>query len=201
MTDMLNRISTLLLSLVLGAFVLAPAAHAQKIGYTNQEAILANMPEMQQVQRQLQQAAQQQRKELQREQQRLQKKMKQYQQRQSLLSDSARSARQQELRQLQSELQQSQRQRQQELRQREQELMQPLLEDLQSAIDSVAASRDIDVVLRTQALLYVDQQSGSVVDITQDVAQGLGIELQQTPSEPSPSVQPSGTPTGPGGGQ
>jgi hypothetical protein len=57
------------------------------------------------------------------------------------------------------------------------------------------------MVVRTQALLYVNQQSNSVVDITQDVAQELGITLTQDPEEPSPTVEPSATPPGQGGGQ
>lgn len=196
-----NRVSTFLATLVLSSFLLLPTAQGQKIGYANQEALLANMPEMSEVQRQLQQEARQQQQELQKEQKELQRKMQQYQQQQSLLSDSARAQRERELRQLQQKLQKSSQQRQQDLRQRERELMQPLLEDLQGAIESVASQQDIDVVFRSQALLDVDENSSSVVNISPDVAQQLGIQLQQTPGEPAPTVQPSGTPTTQGGGQ
>jgi outer membrane protein len=198
---MFDRIRTLTALLALTALMVAPAAHGQRIGYTNQEAILANMPGMQDVQQQLQQEAKQQQQQLQQQRQAFQKKVQQYQQQQSLLSDSAQSQREQELQQLQAELQQSSQQRQQQLRQRERELMQPLLEDLQNAIDSVSAERDLDVVMRTQALLYVDQNSDSVVDITQEVAEGLGISLDQAPGEPSPSVQPTPNTPPAGGGQ
>ena len=199
---MLDRLRTLTALLVLSALVLAPAAHGQRIGYTNQEAILANMPGMQDVQQQLQQEAKEQQQQLQQQRQAFQKKVKQFQQQQSLLSDSAQTRREQELRQMQAELQQSSQQRQQQLRQRERELMQPLLEDLQQAIDSVSSARDLEVVMRTQALLYVDQNSDSVIDITQEVAEELGINLDQTPGEPSPSVQqPTNTPPAGGGGQ
>lgn len=186
--------------LILLGIVAAPATYGQKIGYTNQEAILANMPEMQDVQQTLKQEARQQQRELQQQQKKFQKQVQQYQQQQSLLSDSARSQRERELRRMRNKLQQASQERQQELRQRERELMQPLLEDLQGAIDSVAAARDIDVVMRTQALLYVDQNSGSVVDITQEVAQQLGINLDQQPSEPSPSVDPGANAPPTGGG-
>jgi outer membrane protein len=197
-----NRVSTFVVALVLSSFLLLPTAQGQKIGYANQEALLANMPEMSEVQRQLQQEARQQQQELQKEQKQLQRKMQQYQQQQSLLSDSARAQRERELRQLQQQLQKSSQQRQQELRKREQELMQPLLEDLQSAIESVASEQGLDVVLRSQALLDVDENSSSVVNISPDVAQQLGIQLQQAPQEPSPTVQqPGNTPTPPGGGK
>jgi len=193
-------VSLVLISLV--GFVFGSPAQAQKIGYTNQEAILANMPKMQGVQQTLQKEAKRQQRQLRRQQQKFQKRVKQYQQQQSLLSDSAQSRREQELRRMQKELQQEQQKQQKQLRQRERKLMQPLLEDLQSAIDSVSSARDLDVVMRTQALLYVDQNSNSVVDITREVAEGLGISLDQEPGEPSPSVQPNAnTPTPTGGGQ
>jgi outer membrane protein len=201
---MLNRIYVSFLALFVVALVAAPAAHAQKIGYTNQEAILANMPEMEDVQSQLQQAAQQQQQELQQEQQEFQQKMQEYQNQQSLLSDSARARRERELRQMQAELQQSLQNREQRLQQREMELMQPLLEELQTAIDDVAASQSIDVVMRTQALLYVDNNSQNVVDITPDVAQQLGIDLSGTPTAPQPSVDNASSPaptSGGGGGR
>ncbi|MFO8099864.1 MAG: OmpH family outer membrane protein [Salinibacter sp.] len=188
---MFDRIRTLTALFVLAAMVAAPAVHAQKIGYTNQEAILANMPGMDDVQQQLQQEAKEEQQRLQQRQQAFQKEVQQYQEQQSLLSDSAQAQREQELQQEQQQLQQASQKRQQELRQRERELMQPLLEDLQSAIDSVSTAEDLDVVMRTQALLYVDQNNESVVDITEEVAQGLGIELDQAPDEPAPSVEPN----------
>jgi outer membrane protein len=126
--------------------------------------------------------------------------MKQYQQQRSLLSDSAKAQRQRELRRQQQQLQKSSRQRQQRLRKRERELMQPLLEDLQSAIETVSARKELDVVLRSQALLDVDQNSESVVNISRDVAQELGIDLQEAPDQPSPTVEP-GAPTPQGGGR
>jgi hypothetical protein len=56
------------------------------------------------------------------------------------------------------------------------------------------------MVLRSQALLDVDENSSSVVNISPAVAQELGIQLPQTPSEPTPSVEPGGA-TPQGGGQ
>lgn len=197
---MVNRISSFATALLLAALVAAPAAQAQRIGYANQEALLANMPNMNDLQQQLQQEARQQQQELQKERKALQQQMQQYQQQQSLLSDSARAQRQRELRQQQQQLQQSSQERQQQLRQRERELMQPLLEDLQNAIETVSSEKNLDVVLRSQALLDVNENSDSVVNISPDVAQQLGIQLQQSTDEPAPTVEP-GVPTPQGGGQ
>ena len=197
---MLNRLYNISIAVLLAGLISVPQAHGQKIGYANQEAILANMPEMSEVQRKLQQEARQQQQELQKERKELQRQMQQYRQQQSLLSDSAKAQRQRQLRQQQQQLQKSSQQRQQQLRKREMELMQPLLEDLQSAIETVSAREDLDIVLRSQALLDVDENSESVVNISPQVAQELGIQLPQVPGEPSPTVEP-GAPTPQGGGQ
>lgn len=197
---MIARISTFVVSIILSSLLLLPTAQGQKIGYANQQALLANMPEMSEVQKKLQREARQQQQQLQQQQKKLQKMMQQYQQQQSLLSDSARTQRERELRQRQQELQKSSQKRQQQLRQRERKLMQPLLENLQNAIETVASEQNIDVVLRSQALLDVNEGSSSVVNISPDVAQQLGIQLQEAPEEPSPTVQQSTTPASPGGG-
>lgn len=197
MTDRLLKITSFFL---LAAAVAVAPAQAQKIGYTNQQAILSNMPEMQDVQQKLQQEFKQQQKRFQQKQQQLQKQIQQYQQQRSMLNDSARAERERELTQQQQELQQWRQKRQQRIRQREQELMQPLLKNLQSAINLVANRRDVDMVVQSQALLYVNQSSDQVVDITQEVAEELEINLEQAPSEPSPTVDPPTTTPPPGGG-
>lgn len=185
-----RTLGTALLMLML--VPLMGTASAQQIGYTNQEAILANMPEMDSVRAQIQQEAQAQQQEFQQEQQEFQQQLEKYQQQQALLSDERKAQREQELRQLRQELQQSAQERDQYLAQREAELMQPLMDELQGAIDAVAQERNLDVVLRTQALLYVNEQS--VVDITPAVADRLGIELQQQTGQPGPSVENVETP-------
>lgn len=172
-------------------------AQQPSIGYTNQEAILASMPEMDSVRAQLQEEAQAQREEFQQEQQEFQQKLEQYQQQQALLSDERKAQREQELQQLRQQIQQSAQERDQYLAQREAELMQPLLDELQGAIDVVAQQQGLDVVLRSQALLYVDENS--VVDVTPAVADQLGIELEQ-PGQPGPSVENVETPASGGGG-
>lgn len=196
---MYNRIFTLSILLMLAGLLVGSTAHAQKIGYANQEALLANMPQMTEIQQKLQKEARQQQQELQQERKQFQQQMQQFQQQQSLLSDSAQAQRQQELRQKQQELQKSSQQRQQQLRQRERELMQPLLEELQNAIETVSNQEDLDVVLRSQALLDVDETSDSVVNISPAVAEELGIELQQNPGQPAPTMEAA--PTQQGGGQ
>lgn len=175
--------------LVVATLLAAPYQTAQaqdpKIGYTNQELLLSNMPEMQDVQQQLEQAAQTMRQEMQAEEQELQEMLAEYQKQQALLSDQRRAEREQAIRQRQQELQQAVQQRQQQLAQREAELMQPLLEKLQTALNTVAEEQNLDIIMRTQALLYVNEQN--VVDVTPQVAQRLGIDVTGG-AEAGPSV-------------
>lgn len=193
-----NRISKLFALLFLfGAFVGAPA-QAQKLGYVDQRAVLVSMPQMQEVQKKIQKEMKAQQRQLQQRRQQFQKQLKQFQQQQSLLDDSARAQRERELRRQQRQIQQSAQKRQKQMQQRRQEMMQPLLEELQAAIDKVAAQQELDAVLQRQVLVYEDQTSDRIVDITRDVAGELGITLSQTPGDPAPTLD-QGNP--PGGGQ
>ena len=188
------------LILLIAAVAVAPA-QAQKIGFVDQQAILASMPGMQDVQQQIQQEMKEQQRQLQQKRQAFQKKVQQFQQQQSLLDDSARAERKRQLQKRQQELQQSTRKRQKQMQQRRRKLMQPLLKKLQGAIDKVAAQQELEAVMRQQVLLYDDQTSDRVVDISRDVAQELGISLTQSPGEPSPTVNPDQNTPPPGGGQ
>ena len=169
---------TALLCMMLLAGSMATEATAQqlKVGYTDSERILVNMPAYQDAQQQLQQEAQTQQQELQSQMQTFQQEVQQFQQEQSLLSEQKRQERQQQLMQQRQELQQSQQQQQQQLIQMEQELMNPVLTNLQTAIDEVAEQRDLDMVLESRAMLYVNEEASSIVDITPAVAENLGLE-------------------------
>ena len=161
---------------LLGAFAAAPVAQGQSAGYINQEAVLAQMPEMQQAQEQLQQAIQSEREELQSEQEQLQQQFERFQNQGEMLSEQSRQERVQELRQQQQQLQKSMQQRDQQIAQRERELLRPVFDRFQGAVDAVAADRGLNFVIRNQALLYVDDSE--MVDITEAVASRLGVELQ-----------------------
>lgn len=194
--QLLKSVSLILLS---AAVAVAPA-QAQEIGFVDQQAILASMPGMQDVQQQMQQEMKEQQRQIQQERQQFQKELKQFRQQQSLLDDSARAERKRRLQKRQQEIQQSTQKRRQQMQQRRRKLMQPLLEKLQGAIDKVAAQQELEAVIRQQVLLYDDQTSDRVVDISRDVAQELGISLTQSPGEPSPTVNPNQNTPPPGGG-
>ena len=160
----------------------AGTANAQvKIGYTDHEVLLANMPQADSVQSALQAEVRTSQAALQTQSQELQTKAEEYQRRQSLLSAEARQQREQELAGLQQALQQASQAAEQRLSVRQSELMRPLFERLQNAIDAEAQAQSLDLVIPTQiggqpAILYVNRER--VVDITAAVARRLGIPEQ-----------------------
>lgn len=184
---MLKRVSAVLAVLLFASPLLAgivsdAQAQALKVGYTDHEIIIINMPEYQEVQQQLQTEYQGSQEELQTLYQDYQDKLSRYQKQQSLLSEESRAEREQELMELQQSIQQQAQQKDQALAQREAELMQPLLGKVQEAIDAVAERKGLDLVLRSQVgtqpvLLYVNENT--VADVTLDVAKELGLDVSE----------------------
>ena len=181
-----------LLALALLAVPLTASAQAQqlKIGFTDLELLITNMPKFQQVQQQLQQEVVSGQEEIQQMEQQLQTKFEQYQKQLQLglLTDEARTKREQELVTAQEELQRAAMSKEQELGERRAQLTQPILDELQTAIDAVAQQKGLDLVLRTQigfepTVLYVNPDR--ITDITLDVARRVGIEVDEDASTAS----------------
>lgn len=186
-TNMFKRVSQVF-GLLLLAFLAVPIlgndadAQALRVGYTDHEIILINMPDYQDVQQKLQEEYAGSQQELQTLYQDYQEQLNRYQNQQSLLSEESRTKREQELIELQQSIQQQAQEKDQQLARREAELMQPLLERVQKAIDTVAEKNSLDLVLRSQlgaqpVLLYVNEQT--VMDITLDVARELGLDVSE----------------------
>lgn len=182
---MINRLTSVFVLLLLAAPALFSTADAQalKVGYTDHEIIIVNMPEYQDVQQRLQQEYQGSQQEIQTLYQDYQDKVSRYQKQQALMSEEKRAEREQELMQIQQQIQQQAQQKDQALAQREAEMMQPLLEKVQNAIDTVAQNKGLDLVLRSQVgqqpvLLYVNEET--VQDITMDVAVALGLDVDES---------------------
>ena len=155
-------------------------AQATKIGFTDHEVIIASMPEYGAIQQQLQQeylAAQQALQSLAEE---FQSDVEEYQVQQRLLTEERRAAKEKELGERQQELQAAAAKKDEDLAGMEANLMQPIFEQVQEAIDKVALSHGLDVVIRHRVgvqpvILYVNPET--VKDITIEVARELGIEV------------------------
>jgi outer membrane protein len=168
----------LLVLLLLGAA--NGQAQGLKIGFTDPEAVIVNLPDYAAVRQQLQNEYEAHQQALQVKAADFQDKLDKYQKQQALLSPESRAQRETELQQLQQEIQTEANQKDQLLASRENELMRPLLEKVQQAIDTVAKEKALDVVMRAPGLLYVNP--ATVVDITADVARKLGLPVVDAPS-------------------
>ncbi len=159
--------------LLLAFVLLAAGAQAQKYGYLNSAAILAEMPEVKQMQSNLQALQTQ-----------LQKKgqqmLQEYQQKeQDALARKERgelSPKQEEqmlaeLQQMQQEIMNFQQEMQRTLAEKEQELMQPIYEKIQQAIEAVAKEHGYTMIFDAAALLYADDSA----DVSALVRAKLGM--------------------------
>ncbi|MCY4170509.1 MAG: OmpH family outer membrane protein [Bacteroidetes bacterium] len=154
---------------------------ALRIGYTDHEVIISNMPQTREIQSELQAELQSGQRILQSMQEDLAGKVDRYQKQQALLSDERRQEREQELISLEEELRNKASELEQELVQREVDLMGPIFQQVDDAIQTIASEKGLDLVLRTQAgpsqpiLLYANQDR--ITDITLEVARELGIDV------------------------
>jgi outer membrane protein len=152
-----------------------------RIGYTDHEVLISNMPQTRTIQEELQAEVESGQRILLSMQEDYTGKLERYQTQRSLLSEERQQEREQELSALLQELQEKQSELEQELVQREIDLFSPIYELVDAAIRTVATERGLDLVLRTQAgpaqpiLLYANEDR--IVDITLDVARELGIDV------------------------
>lgn len=180
----LKRSPGYLLAVLFLGFVTAAQAQqlpALRIGYTDHEVLISNMPQTRTIQEELQAELESGQRILQSMQDDLAGKVDRYQKQQALLSEERRQERQQELIGLEEELRNKAAELEQGLVQRELDLMGPIYQQVDTAIQTIAAEKNLDLVLRTQAgpaqpiLLYVNEDR--ITDITLEVARELGIDV------------------------
>lgn len=180
----LKRSPGYLLAVLFLGFATATQAQqlpALRIGYTDHEVLISNMPQTRTIQEELQAELESGQRILQSMQDDLAGKVDRYQKQQALLSEERRQERQQELISLEEELRNKAAELEQGLVQRELDLMGPIYQQVDTAIQTIAAEKNLDLVLRTQAgpaqpiLLYVNEDR--ITDITLEVARELGIDV------------------------
>ncbi len=164
--------------LVLIAGLMAMPASAQvQIGYADPEVIITYMPEYQAIQRQLNTEYQTSQEALQAMATDFQDRVARYQKQQPLLTAERRAEREQQLAAEQAELQQAAAGEDEKLSGRQEELLAPLLDQVQTVIDAIAKEKGLHLVLRSPALLYVNEEM--VVNINLDIASRLGISIDE----------------------
>jgi len=179
---MLKRfIAPLMLMLAMApALTTQVSAQTLRVGYADPELIIQYMPEYQNIQRQISQEVQAGQQALQALAEDFQERVARFEKQRPLLSPERQAEREQELGQLQAEIQNSAEAKDAEIAQKQESLMAPLLDRVQSVIDEVAAEKSLDLVLRSPALLYVNEDRVSNINL--DIAKRLGIEIEEDDS-------------------
>ncbi|GMQ81207.1 MAG: hypothetical protein BMS9Abin05_0638 [Rhodothermia bacterium] len=162
---------------ILFASVLSVPVSAQslEVGYADPDVIITYMPEYQDIQQQMAAEYRTSQEALQALAEDFQERVTKYQKQQPLLSTERQAEREAELAQLQTEIQDSAARKDQELAKKQEDLMAPLLDRVQEVIDEVAADKGLDLVLRSPALLFVNEDS--IININLDIAERLGIKI------------------------
>ncbi len=154
---------------------------ALRIGYTDHEVLISNMPRTRVIQEELQAELDSGQRILQSMQEDLAGKVDRYQKQQALLSEERRQERQQELISLEEELRSKASELEENLVKLEVDLMGPIYQQVDTAIQTIASEKGLDLVLRTQAgpsqpiLLFANEER--ITDITIEVARELGIDV------------------------
>lgn len=141
-------------SLLLAAGLLLAAATttlAQKIGYTNVDYVLSQMPESKQIEADLKAYSGQLDQQLQSKYKDYQTKLEAYQKGGAAMTDVVRADKEKELQTLQSSIQDFQKSADQSLQQKQQQLLKPALDKLQKAIDDVAKEAGYSYVFNSDA--------------------------------------------------
>ncbi|PIQ61904.1 MAG: hypothetical protein COV99_08140 [Bacteroidetes bacterium CG12_big_fil_rev_8_21_14_0_65_60_17] len=169
---------TLLALLLLGSSAMAQSAdNSIRIGYADPELIIQYMPDYRSIQEEIQREVATGQQALQALAEDFQERVERYEKQRPLLTPERQQERESELAQLQNEIRQSAESKDEEIAQREQELMAPLLDRVQTVIDRIATANNLDVVMRSPALLYVNEDR--VMNLNLDIARELGIEIDE----------------------
>ena len=176
-------------------FALATGATAQqKIGYTNIDYILVQLPEAKQIETELKATQSQYDNLLQQKSKDFDTKYKDYEasMKAGSLSDVLRADREKELQNLQSSIQEFQKNSQSSLQKKQDQLLQPVLEKIQKNINDVAKENGYAFILNsdagrgTAAILLVAPEDANISDL---VLKKMGV----TPKPATPAATPAAT--------
>ena len=175
---------------ILAFLVAAVSAKAQdsgiKIGYTNAEYILSNMPEAKQIESELKSYEQQLTAQMESKSKDFETKVQEYQRSAENMIPEVRADKERELQSLQQSIQKFQQDAQTSLQRKQGELLQPAFDKIQKAIDEVAKANGYSHVLNSgqpevglNILLYARDED----NISDLVLKQLGIEPPPPPAE------------------
>ncbi|WP_276498804.1 OmpH family outer membrane protein [Pontibacter litorisediminis] len=194
---MMNKIKLLVAAFFLISFASIAQSNDQplKIGYTNVEYILLQMPESKQIESQLKDHSTQLENQLKGKYAEYEGKLQAYEKGAATMDATIREDKEKELMNLNNSIQEFQRNAQMSLQQKEKSLVDPIITKIDKAIKDVAKENGYTYVISNQALLAGPEDG----DISPLVLKKLGVDpakAQQTP-EPAaakPAAKPAATP-------
>ncbi|WP_210462988.1 MULTISPECIES: OmpH family outer membrane protein [Rufibacter] len=180
-------------SLLVAAFLLVSvASFAQtgtvKIGYTNANYIISQLPESRQIESDLKAHSGQLEKELQNKYKDYQTKVEAYKKGAPTMTDVVRADREKELTTLQASIEEFQRNADASLQKKEQAALEPVMNKIQKSIDKVAKENGYTHIFTAEALLYGPEDGNSFTDL---VLKDLGVT-------PAPKGSPAASAATPG---
>jgi outer membrane protein len=184
---MRTKLFTLVALLFATTFV-TKAQTAFKIGYTNVDVVLLEMPESKQIESELKIKQTQYEKLIQEKVKTYEEKVKEYQQNEKNFSDVIKADKVKSIQNLEGEIQEFQKNAQGEMQKKQGELLQPVLNKIQDAINAVAKENAYSYILNTAAdavstplLLFADEQ----YNITELVFKKLNITPKPKTTAPA----------------
>ena len=184
-----------IIGLVLVSTCVVLAQSTIKIGYTNVDYVLSQMPEAKQIESELKSFNTQLENQLKAKVQDAQKKYEELQKAGSTMNDVVRNDKIKELENLQSSIQEFERNAANSSEQKKSTLLQPVLEKIQKAIDGVAKEEGFTFVLSTNTadgspiILY----AGDNENVSLKVLKKLGITPKPATTTTTPKTTPSNT--------
>ncbi|WP_192822314.1 OmpH family outer membrane protein [Rufibacter sp. LB8] len=176
-------------SLLVAAFLLVSvASFAQtgtvKIGYTNANYIISQLPESRQIESDLKAHSSQLEKELQNKYKTYQEKVEAYKKGATGMTDVVRADREKELTTLQASIEEFQRNADASLQKKEQTALEPVMGKIQKSIDKVAKENGFTHIFTAEALLFGPEDGNNFTDL---VLKDLGV----TPAPKGAATSPA----------
>ncbi|MCC9168663.1 OmpH family outer membrane protein [Pontibacter harenae] len=186
---MMNKIKTLVVAFLLMSFASFAQTEGQpvKIGYTNVEYILLQLPESRQIESELKTTSTQLENQLKNKYAEYEAKLKAYEQGAAAMDKVVRDDKEKELMNLNNSIQEFQRNAQASLQQKEKSLVDPVIAKIDKAIKDVAKENNYTYVFSNQALLAGPEEG----DISPLVLRKLGVDPAKATAAPAAAQTPA----------
>ncbi|WP_233555575.1 OmpH family outer membrane protein [Pontibacter oryzae] len=192
---MMNKIKLLVVAFFLISFASFAQSNDQplKIGYTNVEYILLQMPESKQIESQLKDHSTQLENQLKGKYAEYESKLQAYEKGAATMDKTIREDKEKELMNMNNSIQEFQRTAQMSLQQKEKSLVDPVIAKIDKAIKDVAKESGYTYVISNQALLAGPEDG----DISPLVLKKLGVDPAKAQQTPEPAAAKPATTTKP----